>query len=113
MKNQNQVSHALSYLTASKNGVSDPEMEDFVSLDDKVKKPTYSLTYNSQVLDDIFQYHLPPQRRIPPLIWTRVSHPWSHSLPFFLPYLKVKLPPLIWTRVTFFYMYFFLSGTSS
>ena len=53
------VSHALSYLTASKNGVSDPEMEDFISLDDKV-------------LDDIFQYHLPPQRRIPPLIWTRV-----------------------------------------
>jgi hypothetical protein len=53
------VSHALAFLTASKNGVSDPEMEDFISLDDKV-------------LDDIYQYHLPPQRRIPPLIWTRV-----------------------------------------
>ena len=25
-----------------------------------------------QVLDDIYQYHLPPNRRIPPLLWTRV-----------------------------------------
>ena len=31
------VSHALSYITASKNGVSEPEIEDFISLDDKVK----------------------------------------------------------------------------
>ena len=53
------VSHALSYITASKNGVSEPEIEDFISLDDKV-------------LDDIYQYHLPPNRRIPPLLWTRV-----------------------------------------
>ena len=53
------VSHALSYITASKNGVSEPEIEDFISLDDKV-------------LDNIYQYHLPPNRRIPPLLWTRV-----------------------------------------
>ena len=53
------VSHALSYITASKNGVSEPEIEDFISLDDRV-------------LDDIYQYHLPPTRRIPPLLWTRV-----------------------------------------
>lgn len=53
------VSHALAYVTASKNGVSEPEIEDFISLDDKV-------------LDDIYQYHLPPTRRIPPLLWTRV-----------------------------------------
>ena len=52
------VSHALSYVTASKNGVSEPEIEDLISLDDKV-------------LDDIYQYHLPPFRRIPPLLWTR------------------------------------------
>ena len=25
-----------------------------------------------KVLDDIYQYHLPPTRRIPPLLWTRV-----------------------------------------
>ena len=30
------VSHALSYVTASKNGVSEPEIEDLISLDDKV-----------------------------------------------------------------------------
>merc|ERR1711971_1291534 len=53
------VSHALAYVTASKNGVSEPEIEDSISLDDKV-------------LDDIYQYHLPPTRRIPPLLWTRV-----------------------------------------
>ena len=31
------VSHALSYITAAKNGVSEPEIEDFISLDDKVR----------------------------------------------------------------------------
>ena len=53
------VSHALSYVTAAKSGVSESEIEDLISLDDKV-------------LDDIYQYHLPPTRRIPPLLWTRV-----------------------------------------
>ena len=53
------VSHALAYITSTKNGISEPEIEDLISLDDKV-------------LDDIYQYHLPPTRRIPPLLWTRV-----------------------------------------
>ena len=53
------VSHALAYVTAAKSGVSETELEDLISLDDKV-------------LDDIYQYHLPPVRRIPPLLWTRV-----------------------------------------
>ena len=53
------VSHALAYVTAAKSGVSETEIEDLISLDDKV-------------LDDIYQYHLPPVRRIPPLLWTRV-----------------------------------------
>ena len=53
------VSHALAYVTAAKSGVSESEIEDLISLDDKV-------------LDDIYQYHLPPSRRIPPLLWTRV-----------------------------------------
>ena len=55
------VSHALAYVTAAKNGVSETELEDLISLDDKV-------------LDDIYQYHLPPTRRIPPLLWTRVRN---------------------------------------
>ena len=55
------TSHALAYITASKSGVSETELEDLISLDDKV-------------LDDIYQYHLPPTRRIPPLLWTRVRN---------------------------------------
>ena len=27
---------------------------------------------DDQVLDDIYQYHLPPTRRVPPLLWTRL-----------------------------------------
>ncbi|KAI6242069.1 NACHT domain-containing protein [Aphelenchoides fujianensis] len=46
------VSHALSYITAAKSGISDSELEDLISLDDK--------------------YHLPPVRRIPPLLWSRI-----------------------------------------
>ena len=54
------VSHTLAYVTAAKSGVSETELEDLISLDDKV-------------LDDIYQYHLPPVRRIPPLLWTRFT----------------------------------------
>ncbi|XP_043227949.1 NACHT and WD repeat domain-containing protein 2-like isoform X1 [Amphibalanus amphitrite] len=55
------VSHALAYITASKSGLSESELEDLISLDDKV-------------LDDVYQYHLPPVRRIPPLLWTRIRN---------------------------------------
>ncbi len=27
---------------------------------------------DDKVLEDIYQYHLPPVRRIPPLLWTRI-----------------------------------------
>ena len=54
------VSHAFGYITASGDGLSEPELEDLISLDD-------------QVLQDIYQYWLPPIRRIPPLLWwTRI-----------------------------------------
>lgn len=53
------VAHALSYITASKSGLSETELEDLISLDDIV-------------LDDVYQYHMPPVRRIPPLLWTRI-----------------------------------------
>jgi hypothetical protein len=53
------VAHCLAYVTGSKHGLSEAEMEDLVSLDD-------------DVLDDLYQYHLPPARRIPPLLWTRL-----------------------------------------
>ena len=44
------VSHALSYLTASKNGLSDAELEDVLSLDDVV-------------LNDVFIHWIPNTRR--------------------------------------------------
>lgn len=53
------VAHALGYITAAKSGVSESELEDLLSLDEKV-------------LNDVYQYHLPPVRRIPPLLWTRI-----------------------------------------
>ncbi|XP_068157619.1 LOW QUALITY PROTEIN: NACHT and WD repeat domain-containing protein 2 [Drosophila tropicalis] len=55
------VFHALAYITASKSGLSESELEDLISLDDKV-------------LDDVYQYHMPPVRRIPPLLWTRIRN---------------------------------------
>uniref|UniRef100_A0A1I8II55 WD_REPEATS_REGION domain-containing protein n=1 Tax=Macrostomum lignano TaxID=282301 RepID=A0A1I8II55_9PLAT len=53
------VSRALSLITASRSGLSEAELEDLLSLDD-------------EVLNDVFQYHLPPVRRLPPLLWSRV-----------------------------------------
>ena len=53
------VSYTLSYLTASKEGLSDVELEDILSLDD-------------HVLNDVFQHWLPPLRRIPPLLVPRL-----------------------------------------
>lgn len=61
------VAHAFSYITSSKSGVSEPELEDLISLDD-------------EVLNDIYQYHLPPVRRIPPLLWTRIRNDMSGYL---------------------------------
>ena len=55
------VFHALAYITAAKSGLSESELEDLISLDDKV-------------LDDVYQYHLPPVRRIPPLLLTRIRN---------------------------------------
>lgn len=53
--------HSLSYITAARTGICENELEDVLSLDDIV-------------LDDVFQYHLPPVRRIPPLLWTRIRN---------------------------------------
>ncbi|EDO47108.1 predicted protein, partial [Nematostella vectensis] len=53
------VSHALGYITASKNGLTEPELEDLLSLDD-------------DVLNDVYQYWTPPIRRLPPLLWIRI-----------------------------------------
>ena len=53
------VSQALAYITASRNGLTEPELEDILSLDDTV-------------LNDVYQYWTPPIRRLPPLLWIRI-----------------------------------------
>ena len=53
------VSQALAYITASRNGLTEPELEDILSLDDVV-------------LNDVYQYWTPPIRRLPPLLWIRI-----------------------------------------
>lgn len=53
------VSQALAYVTASRNGLTEPELEDILSLDDVV-------------LNDVYQYWTPPIRRLPPLLWIRI-----------------------------------------
>ena len=57
------VSHALSYITASKNGVSEPEIEDFISLDvwkSVPKKDDSPLLCAEQLASSMCVDHLPP-----------------------------------------------------
>ena len=61
------VTRALSYVTASGSGISETELEDLLSLDDTV-------------LTDVYQRHIPPFRRIPPLLWVRIRHDISQYL---------------------------------
>ena len=61
------VSRALAYVTASATGISETELEDLLSLDDVV-------------LTSVFQIHIPPLRRIPPLLWVRIRHDISQYL---------------------------------
>ncbi|XP_054750626.2 NACHT domain- and WD repeat-containing protein 1-like isoform X1 [Lytechinus pictus] len=56
------VAHALGYLTAGKSGLTEAEIEDVLSCDDKV-------------LNDVYQYWDPPDEdivRIPPSLWKRL-----------------------------------------
>lgn len=55
------VSHALGLITATRNGLSESELDDLLSLDDAV-------------LNDVYQYFLPPISRIPPLLWARLHN---------------------------------------
>ncbi|OWF44316.1 NACHT domain- and WD repeat-containing protein 1-like [Mizuhopecten yessoensis] len=54
------VSRTLGYLTASRNGLSESELEDVLSCDD-------------DVLNDVYQFWVPPVRRLPPLLLVRLK----------------------------------------
>ncbi|KAG2463912.1 NWD1 protein, partial [Polypterus senegalus] len=64
------VAHALSSIVISRNGLTEIELRDILSLDD-------------DVLGDIYQYWLPPNKeiiRLPPLLWTRLRHDMGEYL---------------------------------
>eukprot|EP01099_Mayorella_cantabrigiensis_P001340 TRINITY_DN1584_c0_g1_i1.p1 TRINITY_DN1584_c0_g1~~TRINITY_DN1584_c0_g1_i1.p1 ORF type:complete len:1631 (+),score=403.07 TRINITY_DN1584_c0_g1_i1:456-4895(+) len=63
------VSGIFSYISASKEGLSESELEDVLALDDIV-------------LDDIYQYWVPPIRRLPPLLWKRLYYELNDYLTF-------------------------------
>ncbi|XP_040273389.1 NACHT domain- and WD repeat-containing protein 1 [Bufo bufo] len=58
------ISHVLGYIVASRNGLSEAELKDILSID-------------NDVLSDIYQYWAPPSKdviRIPALSWTHMRH---------------------------------------
>ena len=54
-------SRAIIYMTACRNGISQNELEDVLSLDD-------------DVLKSVFQHYIPPVRRVPGILWTRIRN---------------------------------------
>ena len=54
------LQHTLAYISASKRGISESELEDVLSCDDKV-------------LDEVFCYWTPPIRRVPPSLLARIK----------------------------------------
>ena len=54
-------SRTITYMTLFKNGISESELEDVLSLDD-------------DVLYDIFEFHAPPVRKLPIALWSRIKH---------------------------------------
>ena len=52
---------SVAYMTVCRNGISDNEMEDIMSIDD-------------DVLYSVFQYHVPPVRRLPSILWIRIKN---------------------------------------
>ena len=69
------VQHSLAYLTASRHGLSEVELEHLMSLDD-------------ELLNHVYKFWRPPLRRVPPLLWTRVRSEVSMSVCVCLQVLK-------------------------
>ena len=58
---------SIIYMTSFKNGISESELEDILSIDD-------------DVLFEIFEYHAPPVRRFPAALWARIKHDLSEYM---------------------------------
>ena len=54
-------SRAMIYMSSFANGISENEIEDILSLDD-------------DVLYDIFEFNVPPVRKLPVALWSRIKH---------------------------------------
>ena len=52
---------ALSYMTACRNGITQNELEDVLSIDD-------------DVLKSVFEHYIPPLKRLPGILWTRIRN---------------------------------------
>ncbi|XP_022103450.1 NACHT domain- and WD repeat-containing protein 1-like isoform X2 [Acanthaster planci] len=64
------ISHALGYISATKSGITEAEIEDVLSCDD-------------EVLNDVYQYWDPPAENIvrtPPSLWKRIHYDVSEFL---------------------------------
>ena len=59
--NSTLFTRAICYMTSCRNGISQNELEDVLSLDD-------------DVLISVFQHYIPPIRRIPGILWTRIRN---------------------------------------
>eukprot|EP00045_Choanoeca_perplexa_P017000 m.237909 g.237909 ORF g.237909 m.237909 type:complete len:2231 (+) comp17421_c0_seq1:1346-8038(+) len=77
------VSHALAYITIAADGIMDTELEDLLCLDD-------------EVLNDVFQYWTPPQRRIPPLLVIRLRRDLTGYIASFAN--RVGIPVYKWAH---------------
>jgi hypothetical protein len=66
------------YMSVFKNGISESELEDILSLDD-------------DVLYDIFEFHAPPIRKLPVALWSRIKH----DLKVRLPNILLNMPSLL------------------
>ena len=54
-------SRFIVYLSSFRNGISESEIEDILSLDD-------------EVLYEVFEFHAPPFRKLPMTLWSRIKH---------------------------------------
>jgi hypothetical protein len=78
-------SRSLCYMTACRSGISQNELEDVLSLDD-------------DVLKSVFQHYIPPVRRLPGILWTRIRN----DLDEYITEKEVDDAPVIYWYVVFF-----------